>query len=169
MLSLDVDEGELYGAVGNALWRQRDLLEGLLHRLVAEQFVLTNGATRWLARADDDVRAALEELRCGEVVRAMEVDALAQHLNRDGEISLGELAASAPGVWAALLTEHLTALRELAFEVQKAAEENHRLLAAGAGAVRDTLSGLGSVVSLYDASGTAVRGRPGAVLLDEQA
>ena len=169
MVSLGVDEGELYGAVDNTLWRQRDLLEGLLHRLVAEQLVLTNGATRWLARADDDVRAALEKLRCGEVARAIEVDALAHHLDRDGDISLADLAASAPGIWGTLLTEHLSALRELAFEVQKAADENHRLLAAGARAVRDTLAGVGRAVSTYDATGSAVHGRPGAVLLDEQA
>jgi hypothetical protein len=168
MLSLEVDDDALYGAVANTLWRQRDLLEGLLHRLVGERLVLTNGATRWLARADDDVRAALDELRCGEVARAIEVEALARHLGRDDEITLAELAGAAPGIWAVLLTEHLTALRQLAFEVQQAADENHQLLAAGARAVRDTLAGIGSVVSIYDANGAAVHGRPGAVLLDEQ-
>jgi hypothetical protein len=168
MLPLEVDDSALYGAVANALWRQRDLLEGLLHRLVGERLVLTNGATRWLARADDDVRAALEELRCGEVTRAMEVEALARHLGRNDEMTLADLAAAAPGIWAVLLSEHLSALRQLAFEVQQAADENHRLLAAGARAVRETLAGIGSVVSIYDANGAAVRDRPGALLLDEQ-
>jgi hypothetical protein len=165
----DVDVADLYGALSDTLWRQRELLEGLLHRLVGEQLVLTSGATRWLARADDDVRHALEDLRCGEIARAMEVEELARRLGRDGEVSLAELAATAPELWAELLTEHLTVLRELAFEVQQAADENHRLLAAGARAVGETLSGISKVVSVYDATGSPVRGRPGAVLLDEQA
>lgn len=163
------DEAARYGAVSNALWEQRQLLEALLYRLVTEQLVLTSGATRWLAKADDDVRRALDNLRAGELNRAMQVDSLLVQLGGDREQSLAELAASAPGMWVDVLTEHRTALRELAFEVGRVSDENQKLLHAGAKAVRDTLAGIGNVVRRYDATGNAVQGQPRAFLLDEQA
>jgi hypothetical protein len=163
------DETEMYGAVSNALWLQRELLETLLYRLVAEQLILTSGTTRWLAKADGDVRHALDQLRRGEVARAMHVEALASMTGVGGEPALADLATLAPGMWAEILTDHRAALQELSFEVQRVADENGRLLQAGAQAVRDTLAGIGNAVHRYDATGSAVRGTPGAMLLDEQA
>jgi len=163
------DETEMYGAVSNALWLQRELLETVLYRLVTEQLILTSGTTRWLAKADGDVRHALDELRRGEVARAMHVETLASAIGLKGEPALAELAALAPGMWTEILTDHRSALQELAFEVQRTADENGRLLQAGAQAVRDTLAGIGNAVHRYDATGSAVRTNPGAMLIDEQA
>jgi len=162
------DETELYGAVSNALWMQRELLETLLYRLAAEQLILTSGTTRWLAKADADLRHAVDELRRGEVARAMHVESLAATLGLDGDPALSDLVALAPDVWADILADHRSALQELAFEVQRVADENGRLLQAGAKAVRETLAGIGPAVHRYDASGSAVRGNPRAMLLDEQ-
>lgn len=168
------DETEMYGAVSNALWLQRELLETLLYRLVTEQLILTSGTTRWLAKADGDVRDALEQLRRGEVARAMHVETLVSAIGLESEPALADLAALAPGMWADILSDHRTALQELAFEVQRVADENGRLLQAGAQAVRETLSGIGNAVHRYDAhrydaTGSAVRANPAAMLLDEQA
>ena len=163
-----VDGAELYGAVSNALWTQRDLLDRLLYRLVAEQLVLTSGSTRWLAKADDDVRQALDDLRTGEVARAVHVDALVRHFGMEPDASLADLAVGAPDLWADLLTDHRLALRELAFEVQQVSDENQRLLKAGANAVRETLASVGGAVRRYDATGSPVGSSSGAMLLDEQ-
>jgi hypothetical protein len=163
-----VELTELYGAVSNALWIQRELLQTLLFRLSTENFVLTSGATRWLAKADDDVQHALDELRSGEVARAVAVDALVRRLELGSDPSLAEIADGAPGMWHDVLTEHRAALRELAFEVHQVTQDNQRLLQSGVNAVRETLAGIGNLVRRYDATGGTVRTNPSAMLLDEQ-
>jgi hypothetical protein len=158
-----------YNAVSNALWMQREALEALLFRLVCEQLVLTSGSSRWLARADDEVRAAVERLRGGEVLRAVEVDELTTLLGLDPDASLADLAEAADEPWGTLLGEHRTALRALSFQVQSVADENRQLLDAGARAVADTLAEISQVVTRYDAAGRAVRSQPRSMMLDEQA
>lgn len=174
MLQMERDAGvandtSAYDAVSSALWAQRDALEDLLFRLVSEQLVLTSGSNRWLARADDEVRAAIEALRGGEVLRAIEVDELNRLLRLDPQASLADIAAAAPEPWATLLAEHRAALRGLVFEVQSVADENRRLLSSGAKAVAETLAELSNLVTRYDATGRSVHGQPRAILLDEQA
>jgi hypothetical protein len=117
-------ETVVYNAASNALWLQRETLQTLLFRLVCEKLVLTSGSHRWLARADDEVHAAVERLRSGELLRAAEVDELVRMLGLDADASLGELAAAAPEPWGTLLADHRAALRTLAFEVQGVADEN---------------------------------------------
>jgi hypothetical protein len=158
-----------YEAVSNALWIQRDALQTLLYRLVCERLILTSGSGRWLACADDEVRAALHQLRTGEVLRAVEVDELTRALGLDPDASLAQLATLAPEPWTSLLTDHRVALRALAFEVQSVADENRRLLAAGADAVAETLAEIGTLVNRYDATGGTVTGAPRFILLDDQA
>ena len=159
----------LYSAVSNALWLQRDSLEQLLYALVTEQLIVSSGSTRWLVKADADVQAAMNRLQDGELMRAAETDALLRTLGLDGDASLAEIADAAAEPWSTLFADHRIALRDLAFEVSAMAEENTRLLDAGATAVRETLSGLGSTLTRYDDSGQAVRTTRGSMLLDEQA
>src|SRR4051812_34191235 len=161
------DETEMYGAVSNALWLQRELLETVLYRLVTEQLILTSGTTRWLAKADGDVRHALDELRRGEVARAMHVETLASAIGLKGEPALAELAALAPGMWTEILTDHRSALQELAFEVQRTADENGRLLQAGAQGLRRTPPGPRSARHPHHAPRSAPPNKPRAALLHE--
>jgi hypothetical protein len=137
----------MYTAVSDALWLQREALQTLLYRLVCEKLVLISGSNRWLARADDEVRAALEHLRTGELLRALEVDELTRTLGLGADASLAELAAAASQPWDTLLSDHREALRALSFEVQSVAEENRQLLESGARAVRKTLA---EVTKLFD-------------------
>jgi hypothetical protein len=160
---------DAFGCVSGVLWAEREALELLLFTLVQEQLILTSGSTRWLHRADAQVRAAVEQLRSGEVVRAAEVEALALAQRLPLETTLAELADSAPEPWPMVLTEHRTALRALVFEVESVASDNRRLLEAGEAAIRGTLDGLGLSVATYDASGGAARTARGPLLFDEQA
>lgn len=163
------DRTDAFAAVSSILWSEREALELLLFKLVEEQLVVTSGATRWLSRADGEVRAALDRVRAGEVIRAAEVEALALALGLPLETSLGELAQAAPEPWSTVLADHRTALRQLIFEIEGVGAENRRLLSAGAKAIRETLDHLGLAVAGYDATGSAVSSRRGPVLLDEQA
>ncbi len=158
-----------FGAVSAALWSQREALELVLFKLVQERFVLTSGSTRWLGRADAEVRAAIGRLQGGEVIRAAEADALALTVGIPAGASLAELADAAPEPWHLVLTEHRTVLREVVREIEAVAAENRRLLKVGAGAIRETLDGLSRSISTYDGKGAAVSSHRGPILLDEQA
>ncbi|HZC70505.1 MAG TPA: flagellar export chaperone FlgN [Jatrophihabitans sp.] len=162
-------ETAAYTAVSHALWVQRETLQTLLYRLLCEKLVLTSGSSRWLARADDEMRAAAEQLRGGELMRAAEVEELTRILGLDPNASLAEIAAASDEPWATLLDDHRTALRTLAFEVQSAADENRQLLAAGSRAVAETLAEITNVVSRYDATGRVVHADATPIFLDEQA
>lgn len=162
-----------FARVASLLWHQRELLERLLFTLVSEQFILRAGAVRWLAPADDEVRAAVEELREAEILRAIEVDDLVGRLGVPADTTLRELGEIAPEPWAALLADHRDTLRDLVAEVTATTAENRRLLRSGADAVRDTLGRVGHAVDrtsgTYSANGATVELPIGPVLLDSQA
>lgn len=151
------------------LWLHRANLETLLFKLVEERLVVASGSTRWLNRADAEVVVALDRMHDGEVIRSMEVQQLAVVLGLPAEATLAELATAAPEPWSTMFDDHRTALRTLAAEIRGIAAENRSLLEAGAAAVRDTLDRVGSDLRTYDASGRAVGGSGGPLLLDQQA
>lgn len=160
---------EAFGAVTAALWAQREALEALLFRLVEEQLVLTSGSTRWLARADEDVREAVARLRADELLRAIEVEALAQAARLPSDASLADLADALPDPWGTVLGEHRAALRTLMTEIGAVSAENRRLLSAGASAIRDTIDSLSQSLSTYNARGGTVSSSGGPLLLDQRA
>jgi hypothetical protein len=163
------DVSAMCAAVSATLWLQRESLEELLFKLVEEQLVVSTGATRWLHRVDSEVRTSMERVQSGEVMRAVEVQALTASLDLDVDASLAEIADAATEPWSTLLHEHRAALRDLAFEVKGVAAENSRLLDAGAKSVRQTLDTITSTVTTYDRAGGSVRSLRGPILLDEQA
>lgn len=165
-----VEDNELFAEVAGVLWSERELLEHLLFKLVQEQLVLAAGSTRWLNHTDAELQLALDRVRLGEVARAIQVEALAQQLNRPITSTLAELAAIAPEPWSLVLGEHRSALRALVAEIDAVAAENRRLLHVGANAIRETLDRLGDAVAGYDANGSAVRfgSAAGSFLLDAQ-
>jgi hypothetical protein len=165
---MDPDD-PLLASVAAALWEERQRLEELLFTLVAEQLVVASGQTRWLARADAQVRGAVAGVQDGEVARAMQVQSLAHALGIGPDSSLADLAQASPEPWNEVFTEHRTALRGLMGEIEGVAAENRRLLLAGSQAIRDMLDRLGPFAGTYDARGGSVRRPTGSALLDEQA
>jgi hypothetical protein len=126
------DVAETFGDLAALLWREREILEDLLFRLVEQQLILSAGGARWLPKADHEVRAVAETLQEHEIVRAAEVNELVRHYALPGDTSLRELAAFAPEPWPLVLLEHREALRLLALEIDQATDENRRLLLSGA-------------------------------------
>jgi hypothetical protein len=160
---------EALGAVASLLWREREVLELVLFKLVEEQLILVSGRTRWLPKADDEVRAAAQTLRGSEVVRAAEVDLLVRTFGLSAETSLRELAEMAPEPWPMLLNEHRSALIALSLEIDVVVAENRRLLHSGEQATRDTLDHLTGRISTYDSRGEFASAGGSALILDQQA
>ena len=165
----DADVFEAFSTVASMLWSEREVLEKLLFKLVEEQLIVSSGSTRWLHKADDELRAAVEEMRAGEIVRSAEVDTLVRRLGLPVETTLAQLAEFAPEPWGTVLLEHREALRQLVLEVESVTAENRRLLQAGAQATRDILDHLSTSVATYDARGEAVHRSRGGSFLDHRA
>lgn len=155
--------------ITSMLWRERECLEMLLFKLVEQQLILSSGHSRWLHLVDDEVRAAAEALRESELIRAAEVDLLAQQTGLPADTTLRELAAVTPEPWCTLLEEHGETLRSTVLEVQSVATENKRLLQAGEQAIRETLDQLRGGRPRYDARGASTAACGSVYLLDEQA
>ncbi|HEV2888036.1 MAG TPA: flagellar export chaperone FlgN [Jatrophihabitans sp.] len=158
-----------FSEVSTLLWREREALQLLLFKLVEEQLIVSAGQTRWLAQANDEIEAALELLRGTEVLRAAEVDAIADELGLSAPPTLAELETLAPQPWATLFGEHRHVLLQLVDEVEGATGQNRALLAAGARAVRQTLLSVTQTVQTYDSHGSAATAPNGPMLMDEQA
>jgi hypothetical protein len=163
------DRDAAFAGVATLLWSEREVLENLLHRLVAQQLILRAGQLRWLANADGDVRTALERVHEYDLLRALEVADLTERLAVPEQTSLRELAQLAPRPWKDLLTDHRTALRALQAEITATTAENRRLLQAGADAAYETLSGVGDAPATYRPDGRPAGLAAGPVLLDRQA
>ncbi len=158
-----------FSEVSTLMWRERDALQLLLFKLVEEQLIVSAGQTRWLAQANDEIEAALQQLRGTEVLRAAEVDAIADELGLSAPPTLAELAVLAPQPWATLFGEHRQALLQLVAEVERTTGQNRVLLAAGARAVRETLLSVTQTVQTYDSQGSTASMPNGPMFMDEQA
>ncbi len=158
-----------FAAVSSLLWSERELLEQVLYRLTVQGLLLASGETRWLNKVNTEVTAALRQVSGTDVLRAAEIEALADTLNLPHETTLAELAAVAPEPWGTLYTEHRAALRELISQIHALGADISRLLQSGLSAIRETLDSLSTTVGGYDASGTSVGAGDRPMLLDEQA
>jgi FlgN protein. len=136
---LGVDDGEAFAGVVSLLWDERDLLDDVAFRLVQQQRILTSGETRWLARADDDLRAAVARVAQLEVLRAIEVETLIQTRRSGHDLTLHDLSELAPQPFSTILGLQRETLRELVGEIEEAATTNCRLLGVGSTDAREAL------------------------------
>jgi hypothetical protein len=148
--------GEALAEVTSTLWRERELLELLLFKLEEEQLLLAGGRTRWLARATREVETVLEEIRRAELLRAVQVDDVAQALGLAPNPSLEALAVAASEPWSTLLREHRAAFLTATNEISAVAEANRSLLTNGFRQTREALLSLTDGAPTYSATGEPV-------------
>ena len=60
------------------LWREREIVERVLFKVLGQQLVLKSGQTRWLVAANTEIELAVNDLRVIEVMRCAEADRLAE-------------------------------------------------------------------------------------------
>ncbi|GGT08375.1 hypothetical protein GCM10010156_76740 [Planobispora rosea] len=142
--------------LSSTLWRIREMMDLLLFKLEEEQLVLAAGKTRWLPHATREVEMVLEQIRKTEVLRAAQVDAVAEELGLPPAPSLQALAAAAGAPWSDLFLQHRNAFLTLTAEISAIAEANKELLTAGARAVQEALMNVTGSVTTYSRSGETV-------------
>ncbi len=151
--------------LSSVLWRERELLETLLYKLEVEQLVLAGGRSHWLATAAREVERVLDRIREIEVLRALELDALAEELGLEPNPSLHEIAAASEEPWSSIWLDHREAFTTVATEISKMAESNRDLLTAGYHAAQATMLSLSEGSGTYGADG-ALDSRRRSSLLD---
>lgn len=135
------------------LWRERELLEGLLYRLETEALVMSSGRTRWLPAAARDVEDAARQVREIELLRAVAADEAAAGVGLGPNPSLRALVAVADEPWATILEEHREAFAVLSDDIVRAADVSRSLISAGLRAAHESLLGLGNESPTYTAAG----------------
>jgi len=155
--------------VSTVLWRERELLEVLLFKLEEEQLVLATGRSRWLARAAREVEVVLSEIRRMELVRAIEVDALATELGLPASPSLSLLADAVEEPWSDILLDHHAAFMAATEEISSMAKANTELLSAGYRAACEALLAVGGDdgPDTYTSHGTTAHGGRRPITLDQ--
>ncbi|MGI5169974.1 flagellar export chaperone FlgN [Spirillospora sp. CA-253888] len=153
--------------LSSTLWRVRELLDLLLFKLEEEQLLLTSGKTRWLPHATREVEMVLEQVRQSEVLRATQVEAVAEELGLPPAPGIGLLAEAAGEPWSEILQQHRAAFLTVTSEITAVAELNRELLTTGARAVHEALLGVTDQVATYSRTGATVESGRGSRLVDE--
>lgn len=133
-------------ALAGLLNRERVLLELLVFKLVELRAMLTNGETRFLGWAAEEVERATSGVRAAELERAVLVAGLADDRGIDeSTLSLSALVESSPEPWRTIFDDHRTAFRALSGEAEEVLATCRRLARSGTKAVADTLERLTGV------------------------
>ena len=150
--------------LSSVLWRERELLETLAYKLEVEQLVLAAGRTHWLAAAAREVELVLENIRDLEVLRAVEVDAVAEELGLDPNPSLREIAEACDESWRSIWLDHREAFTTVAAQITRLSESNRDLLTAGYQAAQATLLSLAASSGTYGSDGSVTSSRRSALV-----
>jgi hypothetical protein len=154
------------------LWQERELLDLLEYRLEVQHALLTAGSGRWAQRAADDIESATAQLRKLNLVRDLEVQAVAREWGVPDELpTLRSLIAAAPadGPWPEIFTAHLRAMLASVERVGARRDENGRLLREAIRHTQESLAGTGDRPGTYTAHGVAAPAAPVALLFEDDA
>lgn len=145
--------------LSSLLWRERELLEKLLYKLDVEQLVLAGGRTQWLATAAREIDDVLASIRDLELLRAIELDEVAEELGLEPSPSLHEIADRCEEPWRSIWLDHRTAFTTVAVSITQLSETNRELLTVGYQAAQATLLKLSEGAGTYTADGAVATDR----------
>jgi hypothetical protein len=150
--------------LSSVLWHERELLETLAYKLEVEQLILANGRNHWLAAAAREVEKVLERIREVELLRAVEVEAVAEELGLEPNASLRQIADASPDPWNGIWSDHREAFTATAAQIQALSECNRELLTVGYQAAQATLLSLSEGAGTYGSDGSVAADRRSSLL-----
>ncbi len=107
------------------LEREGDALELLLFKLIETKLLLEADEARFLPRSTGEVERARARTRELDLLRAATLARIAS------DVTLRELATSAPAPWPAILRDHHQVLARLVSEIEQVAHRNAELARRG--------------------------------------
>jgi hypothetical protein len=129
----------LLAGLSTVLWREREVLELLLFKLVEEQMVVTCRQHRWLARAMREVELVVGQVQTAGLGRAVEVSAVTHELGLGEGATLRTIIASVEDPWPDILTKHREAFLGLTREITDVAQCNRAVIERAQAATTTTL------------------------------
>jgi flagellar biosynthesis/type III secretory pathway chaperone len=150
--------------LSSVLWHERELLETLAYKLEVEQLVLASGRTHWLAAAAREVEHVLERIREVEVLRAVEVEGVAEELDLEPNASLQQIADASDDPWKSIWLDHREAFATVTAQIRQLSESNRDLLTAGYQAAQATLLSLSEGAGTYGSDGAVEADRRSSLL-----
>ena len=102
--------GVVLGDLSSMLWTQRAQFERVLYLLAVMQALLETDRHGLIEYATSDLEVASDELRQAELVRSVQVQAVADLLQSPDACGINSLIQHSPSPWGVILTEHRTAL-----------------------------------------------------------
>ncbi len=160
------------GALVNAMWHQRALLERLALRATAAQLVLAGDDHRFMDRAVDELEDAGRAVRRADHEPARFLSAILRHLGLAADSTVRDLADHLDEPWTRTLTEQAVGLERVARSLIATSRDNRQLALGGLSNVRALLAlsagGVrGEDAGTYDRNGRATS--QGATGLDRRA
>lgn len=140
------DDTAPFDELARRLWDERRVVTYLLYKLTVAKLMLAADDRRFVPDALREVDRAVELLRDGELRRDTAVRAVAERwLLAPEDVTLAELARTAPPPFDHTFGEHLRAFRELAMEVDEVAQENRALARTEAERITETIDLLAGI------------------------
>ena len=133
-------------------------MELLLFKLQQEHLMLAAGQDRWLGHATAEVNLVMAELHLASSARTATSAGLAGQLGLDGDVTLAQLALTAPVEWKVMLGDQRDQLRELLQQIEQVGRTNREILASRLSVARDALVMLGEAPAVgYGRDSQSVR------------
>ncbi len=155
--------------LAETLWAERHVVELLLYKLTSARLILAADERRYVALALDEVERCVDLLRGAEDRRSEAIAAVAQAFGLMPEqVTLSELATSAPEPLRTVFADHQSSFREMAAEIEETAGTNRQLAGAALSSVQQALDSLAApaFTSTYTAQGRHGVAAPSAVRVD---
>jgi hypothetical protein len=156
-------------ALADTLWSERHVVELLLYKLTAARLFLAADERRFVPVALDEVERVVDLLRAAEGGRTAALAAAAPELGlAPEEVTLAELATSAPEPLRSVFADHREGFATLTAEIEETAALNRRLASAALASVQQALDRLTgpALVTTYTAQGRHDVAAPTPVRLD---
>lgn len=143
--------------LGQLLWHYRQALTEVEYLLDVQDLLVTAGRERWLSRAADHLRGAVDGLAALDAERSEVVRRVAAGLAVSPTTTLGGLASIAPDPWSEILADHVAWFNLQLQVVGDAVARTRSSVEGGLDHISDLLRTLaGAADSGYDAGGRRV-------------
>lgn len=135
-----------YSELSQLLDREIKLLETLLFKLEEEHLLVASGRHHYLATANAEIQAIVDDLKTLELRRALSSADVCSDLGMDNLSSLQEISHAAEEPWRSVLVEARSRLLLVSARIAKAQNDLTGLLSQRVALVED-------ILTLVDASG----------------
>lgn len=129
--------------LSTVLYKELELLDDLLYKLTIQELVLEANRPQWVDKSSQEIENIVENIRALELVRALEISAMAEELGLDTISNLDSIVRTIEEPWQSILKSHLEALRNVTSQIDYISQRNKKSLQNKIGMTTQALDWLG--------------------------